>query len=269
MEISLSYGHGVVNDFNSAILRPFKQIIERGKTLGKIKYICLKEDGEHYLIGSLCATNNYLLFFPTGNRTQLMMPIDGSPKGFPAHIDHFSLDRRSGFLSSHVTFNEKYSKGLKGLNFKARRVKKDIILWFVMAARSLSDMERVPRTAILSFSRRPSEGTRIAKEITSSRKGVDDSECSGPSFKVSRPYLYNFEFFVSLNAKSPGDPLFPGVPPEMRLPNEQLTSREETIRIPGFPPTILVRIARLRGGINTPWSFVGGAQLTINDKQFD
>jgi len=80
--------------------------------------------------------------------------------------------------------------------------------------------------------------------------------------KIEEPHVINFEFFISLNGK----PDLRKIPiyfnkMDNQLPNKTsvLPNRIHDILIPDYKPNISIRVTKLRGSHNAPWSYNPGS----------
>jgi hypothetical protein len=60
------FGVGKVKNNASALVRPFRILVDEGKPIGRINYVFYRSM-KSYVLGALClATSQRLLFFPAG-----------------------------------------------------------------------------------------------------------------------------------------------------------------------------------------------------------
>ena len=221
-------GVGITTNPESGLLRPFRYILTTGKPLGKIVYLFYREGSEYYVLGTLAKTKR-LLFFPGGDSGQ-MVDLQFAKT---IHIDHFTLEPNCN--QWHVTFKEKPS-GIRDSSKKTWRINDNLILWFVIQARSINDFERMPSRIQTSLIHKESEIERRSREILLARDGAEFRICE-VNDHLQKPYVINFEFFVSRTNKID----FANIPiyynkPDNKLPDARslIPNRVHALILPQF-----------------------------------
>lgn len=120
-------GDGITTDVNSGLLRPFKSIFTSGKPPGKTAFLTYQDDGNHYVLGSLSKTKQYIIFFPGGNNLEMIHHNGEKISDTSMHIDHFTLDQ--SILTWHVTLEEKATKNIKIPRNRTLKINVNLFSW--------------------------------------------------------------------------------------------------------------------------------------------
>jgi hypothetical protein len=168
------FGHGKSNDPLCALARPYRQLFEEGKPVGKVNRLFLKiGETPSFIVGSLCFTPNArILFYPglvdrlvnwecTNNQLNKV-----KTRGL---IDHITLE--NDFQNWHFTILD--CKGKKRTKLSTRHVRainNKIIFWFGLTLRNLETLEPTPQELTMSFSTSASDAERRLNEFLQTRE---------------------------------------------------------------------------------------------------
>lgn len=250
------HGKGKSTNKESGLLRNLRYILDSGKPLGNFVYTFYEENNEHYILGTLCKSEKKLIFFPGGDSGEII-PKEGIKT--TGHIDHFTLDEN--LETWHITLKEKAKDGTQIPKHRTWKINDNVILWFVIQANSVSNFERAPEELHTEITHTNSEARRRAIAIYNAREGSKFRICS-MNKKIEEPYVINFEFFISLNGK----PDLREIPLYFNKMDNQLSNktsalpyRTHDISIPDYEPIISIRVTKIRGSHNAPWSYAPGS----------
>jgi len=258
LTMDFDIGEGISTNIESGLLRPFKYILFDGKPIGKITFVFYEDEEKYYVVGTLCKSEKKLIFFPGGDKRELILNKNNLHLG-DAHIDHFTLDEN--FNTWHITLKEKKTKKKKIPQYRTWRINDNLILWFVLQARSVNDFEKMPKQIKVSIEHTNSDIDRISKEIINARDG-SIFQITKVNNEIEKPHIINFEFFISQERKVILDsiPIYFNTPQKLLLEKvEQLPSRTHHVKIPNFESTIVIRVTKIPGIHDHPWNFNPGS----------
>jgi hypothetical protein len=182
-----------INEY-SALVKPFRKLLEEGKPIGKTAFLFYREDNSYFVLGSFAFTNR-TIFFPGLNFSRIIHTPDGrdlTPNHTANNITHFTLE--SNFIDWHI---KPVQKEIRYPSQKTRRVNDDVFLWFVMGIPDVTKLESMPKTQEYLL-KAPHQGD------LERRQKIMLESVDGSIFPVTEmthnpiaSYFLNFEFFVS------------------------------------------------------------------------
>jgi len=259
LDWELPLGHGITDNIESGLLKPFRSILHDGKPIGQITYFFYEEEGKQYVLGTFCKSQKKILFFPGGYNFQIIESSDSSSKLKSKEIDHFTLDEN--FETWHISFKKKKETNSKLPHKKTWKMQDGRILWFVMQANSVKDFEQAPHKIKTILFHKESELKRRAKEIMNSREDSEFKICK-PRNGIEKPCVINFEFYVNEKGKMN----FNGFLVYHDKLDNTLQDKRDVIpnvvyqvKIPKSNITCGVRISQFPGSNKSPWNIIPGA----------
>jgi hypothetical protein len=198
-------GHSIKE--NSALVKPFRNILNEGKPAEKIVFVFYQEnDNRYFVLGSFVNTiANRILFFPGLTFSRIIHTPDGKDlTNEELHtIDHFTLQKEN-LTKWHVTSLEKRTQGIQYSQLKTKKVNDDAYLWFLMAIPDASKLEIMPKTQEY---RLKGPNTDMKRRFQNMVESVEDKEFPVVliNYIPPSPNFLNFEVFVS-NRKAELDP---------------------------------------------------------------
>jgi hypothetical protein len=250
-----SFPIGIGNNVseNSALVRPFKKVLEKGKPMGTIGYIFYQEEEIYFVFGALVySENGKILFFPGGIDRRMTLSPEGNEilrQGVLQNIDHLSLE--SNYRNYHVTLLEKSNTNSpKYPRMNTYRVKEDMFFGSQWASGTYPFLNLHPEIRIKG--RTPNELKRKYSFIDKSRGDcifnavfVDD--------KPQERYVINFEFYVSLRKSreytQPENICHTGLVPvtQFKEQRKKVMARVHPVLLKGFSGMLRVRVSKIVG----------------------
>ncbi|ALI34763.1 hypothetical protein NMY3_00551 [Candidatus Nitrosocosmicus oleophilus] len=253
---------------DSALVKPFKQILLEGKPLEKISYFFYGEGDEYWLIGSFAYTKaRRILFFPGLNLSRVVHSPDNKEVLDEVHnIDHLTLE--NNLESWHVTLKEKNDRGIKYSRMKPAKLSENVFLWFVMAIPSAKTLEPMPKSQEFIIKANKKKANSI-EELTRRLGNFFQSRHQSlfPVIKWKHesplPCFINFEIFMLLgNTRETDlpDKLFFALPPltKPEKMDDGIRSRA------GYPSpltdsiSVCIRVSKIKGSLNQDAGYDGG-----------
>ncbi len=257
---NFTVGKGVCTNVESALIRPFRGILYGTSLVGRIAYVFYQDAREYYVLGTLAKTPNKILFFPSGDLGKMLTDLQGKSLGGTYHIDHFTLEEP--YNKWHITLKEKSSLGVKIPGTRTLKINDSLFLWFVLQARSVNDIEKMPSKVQFSITNSKSEIKRRLDEILKSRE-KSEFPITYVNDYPSEQHVSNFEFFVNLGNPNQVNSISPYIPAPTTHPSSgrSAISTTHSVFIPGFTGTIEVRVSKSLGANNYPWTIRSGTDL--------
>lgn len=189
---------GIGNSINeySALVKPFRKLIEEGKPIGKTAFVFYREDNAYFVLGAFAFTNR-TIFFPGLTFSRVIHAPDNRDLTGELHnIEHFTLEHN--LTDWHIKLIQSEARYPTQ---KTRKVNDNVFLWFVMGIPEVNKLEPMPKTQEyqlkaphkVDLERRKKVMLESVKGSIFPVAGINDNPIS--------PYFINFEFFVS-NRKS-------------------------------------------------------------------
>jgi len=241
----------------SALFRPFRQIVEDGKPIGKLTYVFFdNQRGQHFVLGSLVRTpGSRLLFFPGvkgrrvnwHSRDNRITPVVTNPS---ETLDHITLESDLG--TWHVTILSEGKKETRLPRMPSYTVDKNLVFWFGMSIRKAECLEPTPASIQLSMGSTSADMERRIAIIYDSRdKAVfritqlpTDAPMTGEEF-------ISFEFFVdktgwAFTNNAMGGPGGTSLLSPIAVPAQTLT-RVDKIEFTGLTGNVVLVVYSLQG----------------------
>jgi hypothetical protein len=193
------FGNRTSIDESSALVKPFKKLMDDGRPTGKIAFVFYRENGVDFVLGSFAFTER-IIFFPGISFSRIVLDSNGGEyMDNEIDLDHLTLER--DFIKWHFKPTQ---KNKRFETQRTKRVKNDTFLWFVMGIPSVSKLEPMPMTQVYQL-KAPQKGDEEGKvrELNRRREGmldsVDDSKFPFVEIKYNPTgnYFLNFEVLVS------------------------------------------------------------------------
>jgi hypothetical protein len=190
-------GRGPSLDENSALVKPFRNILKDGRPPDEISFVFHQEsENDYFVLGSFVKTiGNRILFFP-GLR---FSKIVHTPTGIDLtnqeshNIDHFTLDENMNRW--HVTLVQKSDLDTRYPSLKTKKVNNNSFFWFLMAVRDPTMLEVMPKTQEYMLKGPPADMKRRFENLT---KSVEAKHFQVTCVKSpSLPSFLNFEIYTS------------------------------------------------------------------------
>lgn len=148
--IPISYhfpvGTGDSIDENSALVKPFRSILEDGKPVGQIVFVFYQENDTDFVLGSFVNTvGNRILFFPGLRLSRVTHTPDGIDLRLEDlhNVDHFTLEKEN-LTDWHLTLLQKKEKGTRYGRLQTKKIGHKTFLWFLMALQRATQLESMP-----------------------------------------------------------------------------------------------------------------------------
>lgn len=190
-------GRGPSLDENSALVKPFINILKEGKPPDEISFVFHQEnENDYFVLGSFVKTlGNRILFFPGLKFSRIVhTPTGRDLTNQELHnIDHFTLEKNLN--QWHITLVQKSIHGAKYPSLKTKRVNNNSILWFLMAIRYPTMLESMPKTQEYLLKGPSMDMKRRLENMTKSVEGKQFHVTFVKS--PSLPSFLNFEIFVN------------------------------------------------------------------------
>jgi hypothetical protein len=259
-------GIGINTDQNSVLVRPYRTAIEKGKPIGSIKHILVREGDVYYVLGIFDTTRKHLVFFPgTAARMLARSPgpqiKEGANPTDELIVDHLTLE--SDLKSWHIKMS---SREIKYHAMGSGKVNDSFYLWFQMQVSSLNQLESLPYENHIHLNIDPNRASDLYR-LLHLMKNSRDREIPVIPFneKVSEENFWAFQFFTT---KSMGAilPQVPRVnvnrPPYVIVDNHQ-TGKQETrthVKLDGFG-SIWIRVYKVNGTMPSDCFMISGQEL--------
>jgi hypothetical protein len=186
-------GHSVGED--SALVRPFKKLMQEEKPAGKTAFVFYRQDNISFVLGSFTFTGRRIIFFPPSTLTRVVYTPNG--KGLTSeryNIEHFTLEE--DFTNWHITLYQKLTENIRYPTIRTTMVSHDVFLWFIMAIPHPTRLEPMPKTQqyllkapnVIDLQRRKQI---MLQSVEGNIFPVTELSVSPPT-----PYFINFEFFI-------------------------------------------------------------------------
>jgi hypothetical protein len=199
----MKFGQGKVTSKSCALARPYRQLFEEGKPVGRINYVFFMVNSwPSHILGSLCYTPGHrLLFYPDVMERQVNWSY--SQDKFrnvrsTGYVDHITLE--PDFKSLHLTILEPDGTKKDHLHSsKAKVVGKNTVFWFGLSMQDTSVLETTPEELTLIFTSAPGDSDRRIKTLLEARENavfhlttLDDAR----ELRLSKEEFLHFDFFV-------------------------------------------------------------------------
>jgi hypothetical protein len=282
VKINFGFGTGKVSNSDSALVRPFRLLIDEGKPIGTINYLFYRSN-KSYVLGVLCYTpGRRLLFFPGSTvrtpRWYTKGQLDLTKVEQDNPIDHLTLE--SDLCSYHATLINSNLKRKVLTSYRTKKVSDNLTYWFGLSLESEKILEECPEENDFQFSSPPQDSQRRVKIVMESRKGAKFHiiELNPNAEPVSGSFLH-FDFLVEHHGghtmrgffrrfprwRSTQDILFapttaPTYPPSLKktisIPN-RVHARRHPVTIPEFSGIVWV-VSSVRIGELNGQALIGG-----------
>jgi len=261
--LSLGFGIGKSQDNSSALVRPFRILIDEGKPVGKISHLFLMSDSS-YVLGAVCLTPaRRLLFFPglVSRTPQWYMKgqSDLLKMKSGCYVDHLTLE--AGLESLHVTMLDLDSKKSALLEiFKTKKTANDLTYFFGLSVRSERMLEPCPQEIRFQLSSTTQDCERRANIIEETARDSKSEVLKLPfTATESDDCFLHFDFLIDLQNRNelrdmvPAPTAAPTCPPALK----GAVSTPQSFKAQSFP----VKLPMLNG---TMWviSSLRNGQLT-------
>lgn len=190
-------GSGTSSDPTSALVRPFRLLLDEAKPIGTINYV-LFEGKTLRVLGTFNFTpGKRLLFFPglIGRKPRwftkgsLLKPVDETDI-----VDHLTLE--PDFRSYHATMLGPSSSRSVLTSYRTINVKKNLTYWFGLSLLNEEMLEICPEEMVFRFMSPPQDTDRRTKVVLESREGAKFHVISlNPKSEFVDCYLH-FDFIV-------------------------------------------------------------------------
>lgn len=262
------FGHGKTQNSDTALVRPFKLLLDEGKPIGRINYLFYRSN-RSFVLGSLCyAPGRRLLYFPgLIARTALSHTRDRirEPLQQPFLIDHLTLE--PDFRSFHVTTLRHSVKRHPLQKYSTRKVQEGVIQWFGLSLHSENALEECPEEVRFQFSSPPQDSDRRLKIVMESREDARFRiiEQNPGTTQPSICFLH-FDFYLDMRegavtqqgwGTAPSTaPRGPPLLKETPTVAKKIPIRVHHVDIPSFPGLVSV-IASMQAGELTDQALLG------------
>jgi len=196
----VKFGEGKSTSISCALARPYRELLENGKPIGKINYIFFKVNKwPSHILGSLCFTPGHrILFFP--GLVERKINWFYSKKNFQSiksigFADHLTLE--AGFRRWHITVLE--DDGTKKLlmpSFNTKRIEGNALFWFGLTIQGPTVLETTPEELTLVFPSPPKDSDRRITLLLDARKNAIMHLTTLNRTSLSREEFLHFDFFI-------------------------------------------------------------------------
>jgi hypothetical protein len=170
----VKFGQGKIKSMSCALARPFKQLFEEGKPIGRINYIFFKVNKwPSRVLGSLCLTQGQRLLFYPGLIERKVNWCFSKKESFRSikstgFVDHLTLEK--GSRKWHVTILEpEGTKELRMPSYGTKEIHKNTFFWFGLTIQDLSVLEITPEELTLIFPSPPRDSNRRIESLMKAR----------------------------------------------------------------------------------------------------
>jgi hypothetical protein len=262
-------GEGISTNENSALIRPFRKILQDGKNPGKISYLFLKDHENHFILGGFSFTDNFLIFFPGTNDRRLVNFGEDQylNQGKTFHIDHITLEKNLEKFHFKV---EETSEQIKFPNWKTKTIDKNTILWFTLKIQSPDKLEKCPKELRITLYEAMNEIKRRLSVIEDARKKAI-FPITQLKEEPQKPFFWYLEFFVSDNqdkSKVPRTPVTVMKNPDTDLLDNRTENETRTHQVffDGFSGSVIVRISKQMGTIKHHSLYESGISIVPKEE---
>jgi hypothetical protein len=240
---------------DSALVRPFRRVLETGKPIGTINYIFYQEKDDYFVLGAFVYSDRQrVIFFPgTVDRRVTISPTGEEvlEKGILQHVDHLSLE--STLRTCHLTLFEKESINARYSKFNTKLIQDDIFYWFSMSIQDAWKLEPSPKTQEIKIRWHNYADLKRRYSIIMNSRGDSVFNVTRADYHPQEHFFINFEFFVSLRQSRnyvPQSGIYhTGLVPatKMRDQRKEARSRFHHILLKGFEGSLWVRVTKIIG----------------------
>jgi hypothetical protein len=268
------HGSGTSSNPTSALVRPFRLLLDEGKPIGTINYVLFKDKSLRVLGTFNLTPGKRLLFFPglIGRKPRWFTKSSLAKSANESEIiDHLTLE--PDFRSYHTTVLGQSSSRSVLTSYRTINVKKNLTYWFGLSLLNEEMLEICPEEMVFRFMSPPQDIDRRANVVLESRRGAKFHIISlYPKSKLVDCYLH-FDFIVdrswfasSILARWPqlGLPSTPTTAPtgppmlKARVPiPSQIPVRWHPVGIPNFRGIVWV-ISSVHPGELSEQTLIGG-----------
>ncbi len=194
------FGQGKSTSISCALARPYRQLIEEGKPIGRINYVFFRIGGQpSHILGTLCFTpGKRLLFYPGLIERKANWSFSKNTfqsiksTGF---VDHITIE--PGFRSWHMTILEPDGTKKSHLrSLKTKMIKDDIVFWFGLTIQGPHILETTPEELSMTFSSPPQDSDRRAKLLIDARKDAIFHLTTLDHMNLNIGEFLHFDFFI-------------------------------------------------------------------------
>lgn len=188
---------GCSNALDSALARPYRVLIEQGRSTGRINHVFYSDSTHSYILGSLCnADSGRLIFFPgvLGRKVAWDTQKGKLPAG--AMMDHITLE--PDFKSWHLTvFREGKKDKQRPLSSRCTvEIEPGLDYWFGMSIRSANLLEKAYQRHTFSFSVPSTDIKRYSRIILSSKQRAIHNNTCLPKEDAGDHEFLHFDFLL-------------------------------------------------------------------------
>jgi hypothetical protein len=194
------FGQGKTTSMSCALARPYKQLFESGKPIGRINYVFFKVNKwPSHVLGSLCFTPGHrLLFYPGLMERKVNWLYSKNTfqniksTGF---VDHLTLEK--DFASWHMTVLE--LDGTKKTHLqssKTKTISKNTVFWFGLSIRDPNVLETTPEELTLVFHSPPKDSDRRIKSLLKARENAIFHLTTLNKISLNKGEFLHFDFFI-------------------------------------------------------------------------
>ncbi|MFC1507300.1 hypothetical protein ACFLQ6_09565 [Thermoproteota archaeon] len=263
-----NFGQGESQNETSALIRPFRLLLDEGKPIGRINYLFFRSNIAHVL-GSLCYTpGKRILFFPGlivrkpiwHIKRKILKPVNLTEDFI---IDHLTLE--PNFDSFHVTMLTAKKVKRVFAHYKTKKITDGLFYWFGLSLHSEKSLEDCPAKMTFQFSSPSHDSKRRTDIIDHSRKDAVFRIIElNPDAEFVQGTFLHFDFFVDVRKENSNRRLrhmttAPNTSPMLKrteLIPKSVSVRSHDVSIPGFRGFVWV-VASVRNGELTKEAFIG------------
>jgi len=196
-----SFGQGKSNSMSCALARPYKQLFEQGKPIGKINHVFFQVNNwPSRILGSLCLTfGQRILFYPglTERKVNWWLSRKQGFRGTQniGPIDHITLEKK--LQKWHVTIIEPDGTKKRYLpSFRTRNVQKRATFWFGLTIQKPESLEVTPEKLTLAFPSPPKDSKRRIDLLINARKDALLHLITLNKISLKKDEFLHFDFLI-------------------------------------------------------------------------
>lgn len=197
----VKFGEGKVVSISCALARPYKQLFENGKPIGRINYVFFKVGRwPSHVLGSLCFTPGHRLLFYPGLTERTVNWRYSKERGFQSvkstgTADHLTVEE--GFQRWHMTVLEPDgTKALRMPSFRTKKINKNILFLFGLTIQDARVLETTPEELTLIFPSPPSDSDRRIRLLMRARENALFHLTTLNEFPLNKGEFLHFDFFI-------------------------------------------------------------------------
>jgi hypothetical protein len=248
-------GKNISVDDNSALVRPFRRVLEKGKPIGTINYVFYQENNDYFILGSFVYSDRQrIIFFPGILDRRMTISPEGDEvlgKGILRHIDHLSLE--SSLRTCHLTLLEKETLHAKYNKFNTKWLQDDMFYWFSMSIQDAWKLEPAPMTQEIRLKWHNFSDLKRRYSIIMNSRGDSIFNITRVDDHPQEQFIINFEFFVSRRQSREYIPqsgiYHTGLVPTVKMKDQrkEIMSRFHHILLKKFRGSLWIRVSKITG----------------------